>query len=367
METLDCVVVGAGVIGLACARLLSRSGREVVIVERESAFGCGISARNSEVIHAGLYYPAGSFKSRLCISGRPQLYRFCQEHAVAHARPGKLVVACDDAQAQQLGDIHRNAQACGVNDLRRIGPDELAELEPALHARAALLSPSTGIVDSHGLMAALLHDAERHGAMLAVQSPLVAGRIDTAGRIVLTVGEESGTMDVACRTLINAAGLSAPRLAAAIAAYPRQALPQARMAKGSYFSLRGKPPFSHLIYPIPVPGGLGTHLTLDLAGQARFGPNVRWIQEEDYRVDPAEADAFYAAIRTYWPGLPDGALDPAYAGIRPKISGPGEAAADFLIDGPQRHGIPGLVNLFGMESPGLTASLAIADHVLTLL
>jgi L-2-hydroxyglutarate oxidase LhgO len=365
METLDCVVIGAGVIGLACARALARAGRDVMIVERETAFGTGISSRNSEVIHAGLYYPPASLKARMCVAGRPLLYRFCQQHAVAHARPGKLVVATDASQIPQLEAIRVNAEASGIADLRWLDRGQLAVLEPELRATAALLSPSTGIVDSHGLMAALLLDAERHGALLAPCSPVVAGRVEN-GRLILRIGADE-TLDVDCRTVINSAGLSAPRLAAAIAGYPRQALPVASMAKGSYFSLRSKAPFRHLVYPVPVPGGLGTHLTLDLAGQARFGPNVRWVEHEDYRVDAAEADDFYTAIRHYWPDLPDGALDPAYAGIRPKLGGPGAPAQDFMIVGPAGHGITGLVNLFGMESPGLTAALAIAEHVVSLL
>ena len=361
METVDSVVIGAGVVGLACAHSLARAGLEVVVIERETAFGTGISARNSEVIHAGLYYPPGSLKARLCVEGRQRLYAWCAQHGVNHSRCGKLVVASAAAQAPALQAIAERARANGVDDLRRIDAAELAALEPALAGHAALLSPSTGIVDSHGLMLSLLGEAERHGAMLALGSPVLEGRAEADG-IVLRIGGEAAT-ELKAKRVVNAAGLDAPALGRAIAAPAAARAPQAHYARGVYFSYAGKAPFSRLIYPIPEPGGLGVHLTLDLGGQARFGPDVEWIERPDYGVDPARAERFYTAIRHWWPGLEDGRLQPAYAGVRPKIVGPGEVDADFRIDGPAAHGVPGLVHLYGIESPGLTAALAIGARV----
>ncbi len=364
METIDCAVIGAGVVGLACARSLARAGREVIVLERESTFGTGISSRNSEVIHAGLYYPPGSLKARLCVAGRRLLYAFCAERGVAHSRCGKLVVAARPEQMDSLHRIGERARANGVDDLRLLHRQEIADLEPELAVHAALISPSTGVVDSHGLMLALLGEAEDNGAMLALGSPVLGGRGD--GRdMVLQVGGEQ-PMDLRARWVINAAGLDAVALARAIACEASAKAPPARFARGVYFTYSGKAPFSHLIYPIPEPGGLGVHLTLDLGGQAKFGPDVEWIDEPDYRVDPARAERFYAAIRTWWPRLQDGRLQPGYAGVRPKIVGPGEPDADFRIDGPAAHGVPGLVHLYGIESPGLTAALAIGDHVAAL-
>ena len=361
METVDTVVIGAGVVGLACAHRLARAGLEVVVIERETAFGTGISARNSEVIHAGLYYPPGSLKARLCVEGRQRLYAWCAQHGVNHSRCGKLVVASAAAQAPALQAIAERAHANGVDDLRRIDAAELAALEPALAGHAALLSPSTGIVDSHGLMLSLLGEAERHGAMLALGSPVQEGRAEADG-IVLRIGGEAAT-ELKAKRVVNAAGLDAPALGRAIAAPAAARAPQAHYARGVYFSYAGKAPFSRLIYPIPEPGGLGVHLTLDLGGQARFGPDVEWIERPDYGVDPARAERFYTAIRHWWPGLEDGRLQPAYAGVRPKIVGPGEVDADFRIDGPAAHGVLGLVHLYGIESPGLTAALAIGARV----
>src|SRR5574338_266748 len=332
MERIDCLVVGAGVVGLAVARALAQAGREVVIVERHGRIGSETSARNSGVIHAGLYYPAGSLKARLCRRGRDLLYVFCAEHGVAHRRCGKLIVATALGQLPALAAIAKAARANGVEDLQELdGPAALA-LEPALTpaCAAALHSPSTGIVDVHGLMLALL-------------------------------GE--GAPGLTARWVINCAGLGAVDLARATAGLPAAAVPALRYAKGNYFTLSGRAPFSRLIYPVPEPGGLGVHLTLDLAGQARFGPDVEWVDELDYTVDPARAPAFEAAVRAYWSALPGGGLTPDYAGIRPKISGPSEPAADFRIDGPAEHGVAGIINLFGIESPGLTASLAIGEWV----
>ncbi len=361
MDTVDSIVIGAGVVGLAVARALARAGHETLILEGENAFGTETSARNSEVIHAGLYYPAGSLKARLCVRGRERLYAFCASHRVEHRRCGKLVVAASAEQRVELEGIAAAAAANGVDDLRLLERGEALALEPALACAGALLSPSTGIVDSHALMLALLGDAEAAGAMLALESRVSRLWVEDDGIAIAVNGEPEPLL--AARIVVNCAGLHAPALAGLIEGFPSAHIPRAHYAKGSYFTLAGRAPFSRLIYPVPEPGGLGVHLTLDLGGQARFGPDVEWVERPDYRVDPARAERFYAAIRRYWPGLRDGALAPGYAGVRPKIAGPGAPAADFRIDGPAVHGVPGLVNLFGIESPGLTASLAIAEHV----
>lgn len=362
MERIDCAVIGAGVIGLAVARELAMRGREVLILEAEGAFGTGISARNSEVIHAGIYYPAGSLKARLCVAGRALLYAYCTERGIDHRRCGKLIVAGGDDQCAQLDGIAARARANGVDDLQWLNGAQARMLEPALTCRAALLSPSTGIIDSHGLMLSLLGDAERAGAVLALQSRVLGGRVCAEG-IRLDVASDGGEMSLLARGVVNCAGLGAQHLARALTGLPAHSVPPLHYAKGNYYALAGRAPFSRLIYPVPEAAGLGVHLTLDLGGQARFGPDVEWIAEIDYSVDPARADAFYAEVRRYWPALPDGALQPAYAGIRPKPHAPGEAARDFIVSGPADHGVAGLVNLYGIESPGLTASLALADHV----
>jgi len=366
MAAVECVVVGAGVVGLALARALARAGREVVVLEAAEAIGTGTSSRNSEVIHAGLYYPTDSLRARLCVAGKHALYAYCAERGVAHRRLGKLLVATEPAQHARLAAIQQQAALNGVDDLRWLSAAEVARLEPAVVAHEALFSPSTGIIDSHGLMLALQGEAEDHGAMIALASPVIGGRVEPSGRLQVAVGGAE-PMALDCRLLINAAGLGAQAVAGALEGLEPRHVPPLVLARGNYYSLSGvRPPFHHLVYPIPIEGGLGVHVTLDLAGQVRFGPDVEWIDRIDYRVDPARADAFYDAVRHYWPALPDGALVPAYAGIRPKLTGPGEAAADFRLDGPAVHGIPGLVNLFGIESPGLTSCLALADHVLTL-
>lgn len=361
MDKVDVVVIGAGVVGLATARAAALQGREVLLVEREGAIGTHTSSRNSEVIHAGLYYPAGSLKARSCIKGRVQLYEFCEHHQVAHKRCGKLIVATTEGQLAELAGIGRHAEANGVTDLRRLTAAEARALEPELACTGALLSPSTGIIDSHGYMLSLQGEAEAHGAMVAFDTRVTAIVPHPQGLAMSFNGEESPS--IVARHVINAAGLFASEVADAVAGLAPAFRPPTRYAKGSYFTLSGPAAFGRLIYPVPEPGGLGVHLTLDLGGHARFGPDVAWVESLDYTVDPAGASRFYAAIRRYWPGLADGALAPGYAGIRPKLSGPGEPAADFRVDGPDVHGVPGLINLFGIESPGLTASLALADEI----
>ncbi|MCZ7481499.1 NAD(P)/FAD-dependent oxidoreductase [Rhizobium rhizogenes] len=361
MVDIDAIIIGAGVIGLATARELSIRGLSVIILESEREFGSATSSRNSEVIHAGLYYPAGSLKARLCVEGKARLYAFCQSHGVSHRRCGKLIAAADEAETALLAGLKDKGEANGCEDLELIDERQALSLEPALACRAALLSPSTGIIDSHGYMLALLGEAEDHGAALAFNAPFERAQAINGGFRVHVGGKEP--MSLTCRLLINSAGLVAPMVAKKIEGLPAQAIPQARFAKGSYFSLTGKSPFSRLIYPAPHTHGLGVHLTLDLAGQARFGPDVEWVETIDYAINPRRMEGFGDAIRRYWPGLPENALVPAYSGIRPKISGPDEPAMDFRIDGPETHGLAGLVNLFGIESPGLTASLAIAADI----
>jgi L-2-hydroxyglutarate oxidase LhgO len=358
-EYVETVVIGAGVIGLSVARALARQGREVLIVEKAPLIGSGASSRNSEVIHAGIYYPEGSLKAQLCLAGRQALYAYAADHGVPYHKTGKLIVAASEGELATLEKIRAKAEANGVDDLCFLTKAEAQALEPHLHCSAALLSPSTGIIDSHALMLAYLGDAQDKGAMIAFNTPVLGGAVEGGG-IKLRLG---GTQPVDLKTkfLINAAGLEAPDLARRIIGIPLATIPQGYLCKGSYFALSGRSPFSKLIYPVPEAAGLGVHLTLDLGGQARFGPDTEWVDHIDYEVDPARAQKFYAAIRRYWPGLKDGALQPAYAGIRPKISGPEEVSVDFRISGPRIHGVTGLVNLFGIESPGLTASLAIGE------
>ncbi len=362
MDRVECGVIGAGVVGLAVARALALAGREVVILEAEDAIGTHTSSRNSEVIHAGIYYPKGSLKARACVEGRRRLYEYCEAHGVPYRKCGKLIVATSAAQEKELLAIKSKAHGNGVTDVVEIPATEAMRIEPALHCVAALHSPSTGIIDSHALMLAYLGDAEDHGAMLGLRSSFEKAIVRSDG-----IEIHVGTTKLLAKTLVNSAGLRAPSVARRIEGFPAGKAPPELYAKGNYYSLAGRPPFSRLVYPVPEPGGLGVHVTLDLAGQARFGPDVEWVDGIDYHVDPRRAERFYAAIRRYWPGLPDGALAPGYAGIRPKISGPAEPAADFVIQGPVEHGVPGLVNLFGIESPGLTASLALADDVAKLL
>ena len=369
-DRVDCVVIGAGVVGLALARRMALEGHETIVLEAQGAIGTGTSSRNSEVIHAGIYYAPESLKARFCVRGRALLYDYCREHGVDARRCGKLIVATAAEHAPQLDAIIARAAANGVGDLRRLPAPEVAELEPALRCIAAVLSPSTGIIDSHGLMLALLGDFEAAGGMVAFHSPLAAARCMRAGIVVTTGGENP--LELEARVVINSAGLYASAVAAKFEGLDPRFVPLTRFAKGNYYALTGRAPFSRLIYPVPEAAGLGVHLTLDLAGQARFGPDVEWLAVTDpdaidYAVDPRRADGFYAEVRRYWPALKDGALQPAYSGVRPKLHTPGAAAQDFLIHGPRDHRMPGLVNLFGIESPGLTASLAIADYVAALL
>jgi L-2-hydroxyglutarate oxidase LhgO len=361
MEDYDCVVAGAGVVGLAVARALALAGREVLVLDAAEAIGTETSSRNSEVIHAGIYYAAGSLMAKACVAGRHMLYAYCAERGLPHANCGKLIVATDAAEAEKLTGIQARAAANGVTDLRLQTQAEALALEPALACTAALHSPSTGIIDSHAYMLSLQGDTENAGGIFVFHAPVEGGRCSADGIELLVGGADP--MTLRARTFINSAGLHAPKLARGLAGMPRQLVPKEYYAKGNYFSLTGRSPFSRLIYPVPVPGGLGTHLTIDLGGQARFGPDVEWVETLDYDVDPRRGEGFYAAIRRYWPALKDGALAPGYAGIRPKIVPPGAPAQDFTIMGPASHGVPGLVHLFGIESPGLTASLALAGHV----
>jgi len=361
MEWVECVVVGAGVVGLGIARALASAGREVLVLERNGRIGEEVSSRSSEVIHGGMYYASGSNKARLCVAGRRALYAFCESHGVPHRRLGKLIVASEATQHPALEAILRQGRVNGVDDLELIDADRVAAMEPALRARSALWSPSTGIVDSHAFMLALQGDAEERGAVLALRAPVERGEILPDGFLVETGGEQP--MRLSTRLLVNAAGLGAWDVARALAGYPCDRIPPRVLARGVYFGLAQRSPFRHLIYPVPESGGLGVHLTLDLAGRARFGPDVEWIDDIDYRLDAGRAALFYPAIRRYWPDLPDGALQPDYTGIRPRLGRMSQAAADFRIDTPARHGIPGLVQLFGIESPGLTAALALADEV----
>jgi L-2-hydroxyglutarate oxidase LhgO len=362
VEEVDCVVAGAGVVGLAVARALAISGREVIILEAAEGIGTETSSRNSEVIHAGIYYPANSLMARFCVAGRRQLYAYCAERGVPHINCGKLIVATDAREDAMLAGIKQRAETNGVEGMRVLTAAEAIALEPNLSCTSALLSPTTGIVDSHAFMLALQGDAENAGVVPVFFSPILGGRV--AGRgVEIDVGG-ADPMTLRCRLLVNSAGLHAPALAGRIKGMPADRVPTAYLAKGNYFTLSGRSPFSRLIYPVPVPGGLGVHLTVDLGGQARFGPDVEWIDTLDYTVDPSRSNGFYAAVRKYWPALKDGALQPGYAGIRPKIVPKGAPGQDFVVQGPQVHGVPGLINLFGIESPGLTASLAIADHVL---
>jgi L-2-hydroxyglutarate oxidase LhgO len=368
MDRVDAIVVGAGVIGIAVARALALHGLDTVLLEREGAIGTQTSSRNSEVIHAGLYYPPGSLKARLCLRGRELLYAYCESRSIPYRRCGKLLVATHAAQRDALAKIEANAVASGVLDLQPLTRAGVNALEPALAVVAGILSPSTGIVDSHALMLSLQGDFERAGGLLALRSPVIEIDCGATRPIVRTGGADP--TELAARWVVNAAGLWAAEVARVCKGLDPRHIPSLRFAKGSYFSLVMRAPFSHLVYPMPEPGGLGVHLTLDLTGRARFGPDVEWLETEspdapDYRVDPARREAFAAAIRAYWPELPLDALQPDYAGVRPKLGGPDAPPADFVLQGASQHGVGGLLNLYGIESPGLTASLAIAEEALS--
>jgi len=363
MDDIDTLVVGAGVIGLACADALSRRGREVVVVEAEPLYGSGISSRNSEVIHSGIYYQLGSVKARVCARGKPLLYEFCERHGVPYRRCGKLIVAVHDGQLADLEKLRTRGEANGIEGLRLLDRTEARRLEPQLECVAALLSESTGIIDSHGLMTALLGRAEQHGASLVLQTRFESAAPLPGAGFEVRLRDPGGATRYRVQRLVVAAGLRSPSTAACIAGFPSTRLPTERYAKGNYYALVGRAPFSRLIYPVPEKDGLGVHLTLDLGGQARFGPDVEWIDRPDYTVNPARMPAFYGEIRKYWSGLADGQLRPDYAGVRPKIYAPDEPPADFDIAGPDQHGTAGLVCLFGIESPGLTAALAIGEEV----
>jgi L-2-hydroxyglutarate oxidase LhgO len=361
-ESVDCVVIGAGVVGLACARALALQGRDVIVLERAEAIGTETSSRHSEVIHAGIYYEPGSLKAKFCVEGKLKMYRFMDERGIPYNPMGKLIVATSEDQVAGLQSIKDRAEKNGVMDLELLSHNEVVAREPELRCITALWSPSTGVADSHSYMLGLQGDAEENGAMIAYFAPVERGEITDDG-IILEVGGE-GAMTLKAKTVINAAGLHTQKLTHEIAGFPKERIPPWHYCKGNYYSLSGcRAPFSSLIYPAPEQAGLGVHLTLDLAGQARFGPDVEWIDEINYDVDPARSDSFYAAVRKYWPGLPDGALQPGYSGIRPKIQAPGEPATDYVIHGPKDHGVPGLINLYAIESPGMTSSLAIADYV----
>jgi L-2-hydroxyglutarate oxidase LhgO len=364
-ERLDVAVIGAGVIGLAVARAFALAGREVMVLESEPAIGMHTSSRNSEVIHAGIYYPTGSLKARLCVAGKHALYSYVDEADVAHARLGKIIVATRDEEIATLEKLKAQADANGVHDLVWLDQSDVRALEPAVTCVRGLHSPSTGIIDSHAFMSALRRDATKEGATVLVSSPVLGGRVRDDG-VELSIGG-ADPVTVVFKAVINAAGLWAQKIAASIAGVPRETIPGTYFAKGHYFTLAGRSPFSRLVYPVPVPGGLGVHVTLDMGGKARFGPDVSWVDGVDYAFDESRASSFYPAIRSYFPALADGALEPGYTGIRPKLGPKTSPAADFVVQGPADHGVAGLVNLYGIESPGLTASLALANDVRALL
>lgn len=358
---VDCIVAGAGAVGLAVGRALALAGREVLVIEREPAFGTGTSSRNSEVIHAGIYYPTDSLKARLCVAGKTALYDYLADRGIPHRRLGKVIVATVEAEVPVLEGYRAQAAANGVNDLQWLDAAELAELEPAVRGVRGLLSPSTGILDTHQYMLVLLGDLEAAGGRLVCNTSVTHVQPINGGLRVVCEGADSTTLD--CGALVNAAGLHAPALAGRVSGLSPASRPRGWFAKGHYYSLSGKAPFEHLVYPVPDRASLGIHLTLDLAGAARFGPDLSWVDGEDYAFDDSRRPAFLSAIRRYYPGLDESRLQPGYTGIRPKLAGPDAAPVDFRIDGPGEHGVPGLVNLLGIESPGITASLAIAAHV----
>jgi L-2-hydroxyglutarate oxidase LhgO len=355
------LIIGAGVVGLAVARAAALKGHDVVVAEAAPAIGTGTSSRNSEVIHAGMYYPTGTLRARHCVRGRRMLYEFCASHGVPHRKCGKLIVAANAGEIAKIESIKAQGEINGVEGLELIGGNAARAMEPELVCAGALHSPETGIIDSHAYMLALRGDIEGAGGAIALNTPMI-GAARKGGQWIARFGGRDGS-EFAFDAIANCAGLHAQSVARSIEDYPKTRVPRQVLAKGNYFSYAGRPVFSRLIYPTPIPGGLGVHVTLDLAGRMRFGPDVEWISHENYSVDPARANIFYDRIRTYWPGLRDGTLSPDYSGIRPKLSGPGEPQGDFLIDAPAQHGRPGLVQMFGIESPGLTSSLSLGDEV----
>ena len=365
IDQVDTIIIGAGVVGLAIARRMALEGDEVVVLEATDAIGTGISARNSEVIHAGIYYTAGSLKAQLCRPGRNAIYDYCESHSISHRRVGKLIVATAKEELETLHTIKAKAEANGVGDLKLIDGNQANAIEPALECAGALLSPSTGIIDSHGYMLALQGDAERLGAVVALSSPLIGGTLSGSSITVRIGGTEPLTLK--CRNFINAAGLNAQAVASNMEGFPAKSIPPLYYSKGNYFTLSGKSPFHKMIYPVPAQAGLGIHSTIDLAGMTKFGPDVQWVESPDYAVDKSRAKVFYQAIRRYWPDLPDGSLQPGYVGIRPKLVPQGNPRGDWDIRGPKQNGFNGVVNLFGIDSPGLTSSLAIAEYVAELL
>ncbi len=361
-DFVETIVIGAGVIGLAIARECARRGQEVLVLERHGHFGEETSSRNSEVIHAGIYYPKDTLKARFCVEGKKKLYEYCESHGVPHKNLGKLIVATSDEELTTLSAIRQKAADNGVEDLSWISKTELKAMEPELSCKGALLSPSTGIIDTHQYMLALVGDIETAGGFIAYNSAFSRAE-HRGGHYLVQAGENTLT----CRNLINSAGLGAQAAAQNIDGLSADHIPTRYLTKGNYYTMNAKSPFKRLIYPVPQSASLGVHVTLDLGGQIRFGPDQEWIEEIDYNVNPNRADAFYEAIRKYWPALPDDSLIPAYSGIRPKIQSPTDPHKDFYISGPSDHGLPGLVNLYGMESPGLTSSLAIGAYVADLL
>jgi len=361
MERVETIIIGAGVIGLAVARVLAQKGHEVLILESESAVGTVTSARNSGVIHAGIYYKPGSLKARVCVEGRDRLYAYLKERDSPHRRCGKLIVATAEGQIGKLYEWKAIAEQNAVENLRMLSPSEARAMEPEVTCAAALYSPDTGIIDTHNYILSLLGDAEAAGATLALRAP-VAGGVITADGFVLDVAGES-PMQIMCSTLINAGGLGAQDFARRLHGLDATTIPPLVLAKGNYFSMSGKPPFKMLIYPLPVLGSSGLHATCDLSGRVRFGPDVEWIDKIDYRVDAKRAILFEESIRHYYPALPKGALAPDYSGIRPKLARASPHDSDFVIQTSHEHKIPNLVNLYGIESPGLTSSLALAEEV----
>ena len=361
MLQVETVVIGAGVVGLAIARQLASSGREVLVLERAGLVGTGTSSRNSEVIHSGIYYPPGSLKARLCVAGRDLLYAYCHERGIPHRRTGKLIVATSEAETPALARYFELASRNGIGEITWLTAEQVRALEPEVRCVRALHIHDTGIVDSHALMTSLWGDLQAAGGDIAFLNEVTSGRRRSDGQFELDVAGLADTL--LCRRLVNSAGLHAPDLARKLEGCAKEQAPQAYYARGHYFSLAGRSPFSQLVYPIANAAGLGIHVTLDLAGRARFGPDVQWIDGPDYAFDPTRRGHFAEAIRLYYPALDEQRLQPDYTGIRPKITPPGAQAADFRIDGPARHGIPRLVHLFGIESPGLTAAFALGQAV----